>query len=320
MHNFFSNFKITLYIVIILLFSYNLPVYSQAENSTNETTSNNITSDPDNNNGITHKDVLRYTILGGALPVTLLYGAKAWRWGDGDNHDFKSEKEGWFGQDTSLGGADKAGHFYAHYLVQRALYSIFDYTENGAPRKWVYSLGTTVAVGTLIEVGDGWSSRYGFSYEDLIIDIGGLLFGALLDYSPTLDAFLGLSIEYYPTDGYKERRQDFPLDFVNDYSGFKYLLNIKLAGFEYLGFNAPDFLRYVMFDVGYYTRGYSSEYDVDRSDFDNPTRNWFVGISINLAEVVSDLFEDKKGLPARIARKPFEYYHVPVGYTHDETL
>ncbi len=314
--------KIFLLVLLLVSVLGEIPCFAQEEETKSEVTAISPASNgaPVEDDGVTHKDVVRYTILIGAYPVTFLIGVKSWKWGEGSNHEFKSEKEGWFGQDTSFGGSDKAGHFYAHYVVQRALYNIFDYTENGAYRKWYYSLGTTIAVGTIIEIGDGWSSNYGFSYEDLIIDTAGLLFGAALDYFPTLDAFLGISIEYVPSDGYKKYRSDIPYDFINDYSGWKYLLNVKMAGFELIGFNAPKFLRYVQFDLGYYTRSYVGDYDIERDDYNDPSRHWFVGISVNLAEVVTDLFEDRNSFEAKIARKPFEYYHVPVGYKYSDRL
>lgn len=264
------------------------------------------------------KDLLRNSILWGAGPITFIFGAKAWDW-DSDE-DFKSEEEGWFGDDTALGGADKIGHFYAHYLMQRIFYNIFDYTEDGHKRKWLYSLGVTLGVGTLIEVGDGFSSSYGFSYEDLVMDIGGVLFGALLDYSPVMDAFLGMSVYYWPSEGYRDHRDTVPIDFVSDYSGFKYMFNFKLAGFEEIGYDVPTFLRYLQLDLGYYTRGFSKSYDFNTKDFANPTRNWFFGVSLNVAEIIRDLFDDPSSLKATIASEPFEYYHLPLGLEYDEEI
>lgn len=263
------------------------------------------------------KDILRYTMLLGVYPVTFLIGVKAWDWGS--NHQFKFGTEHWFGSNANLGGADKAGHIYAHYLVQRVAYSIFDYTENGKSSKWLYSLITTFSMGFMVEVGDGWSSKYGFSKEDLAVDVGGLLFGALLDYSPVMDAFFGLSVEYIPTKGFRERKKTV-LDFENDYSGWKYMMNVKMAGFRYLWSGAPEFFRYVQFDLGYFTKGYSPHYDKDMREYLDPKREVFFGISVNLAEAASDFFPNKKSFAARASRKPFEYYHVPVGYRHEETV
>lgn len=264
------------------------------------------------------KDFLRSSILWGAAPITFIFGSKAWDWDS--NEEFKSEEEGWFGEDTALGGADKIGHFYAHYLMQRIFYNVFDYTEDGHKRKWLYSLGVTTAVGVFIEVGDAYSSEYGFSYEDIVMNLGGILFGALLDYYPTLDGFLGMSAYYWPSEGYQDHHDTIPIDFVSDYSGFKYMFNFKLAGFERIGYQLPPYLRYLQFDLGYYTRGYSDSYDFETKDFHNPSRTWFFGASINVAELIRDLFEDKSSMAATIASKPFEYYHLPLGIEYENEL
>ncbi|HNX58357.1 MAG TPA: hypothetical protein PKK43_04615, partial [Spirochaetota bacterium] len=68
------------------------------------------------------KSMVRYSLLGGTVPVIFLFGVKAWDW-RGD-HSFYSNREYWFGQSTEFGGADKAGHFLAHHALERGLYQV----------------------------------------------------------------------------------------------------------------------------------------------------------------------------------------------------
>ena len=263
--------------------------------------------------GITAKDITRWSILGGTAPVVFLFGLKTWDWGS--RHSPKSEREGWFGEDTSFGGSDKAGHLHAHYIVQRAVYNIFDWTENGQSQKWAYSIGTTMAVGLLIEVGDAYTSAYGFSYEDLVVDYAGILIGAALDYSPMLDGFIGLSIGYIPSAGYRSGYQKgellkYSLDVVNDYSGMQYLVNFKPAGFKNLGFDVPFALRILSIDVGWYTKGYT-KYDQGRFP-DGKERNLFIGVSINSAQLLSEIWSEKyRNTAYTMAHTTLEYYHLP---------
>ncbi|HNX60629.1 MAG TPA: DUF2279 domain-containing protein, partial [Spirochaetota bacterium] len=114
------------------------------------------------------KAIVRNGILFGTVPVVFLFGVKAWDW-SGD-HSFYSRNEGWFGKGTDYAGADKAGHFFAHYMLQRSMYDVFNWTENGESQKWAYSLGVSLSTGFLIELGDGYSSKYGFSFQDLTMD------------------------------------------------------------------------------------------------------------------------------------------------------
>jgi len=264
----------------------------------------------------TAKSVVRYGILYSTVPIVFLFGVKAWHWGD--NHDFSSQREGWLGKDTDYAGADKVGHFYAHYVIQRSVYDIFNWTENGGDRKWIYSLGVTAGTGLLIEIGDGFSSKYGFSYEDLVADYAGIICGALLDYSPMLNGFIGISVNYWPSDNFADNynRNNFGmafLDFVTDYSGFTYLVNFKLAGFSNLGIHLPLVLRLIQFDVGYETRGYGNA--DTHAGVTHRERNLRFGISLNSAQLLDESWEWKRGGGYHVAHRFLEFYEIPVHKT-----
>jgi hypothetical protein len=263
-----------------------------------------------------HKAIIRYTTLIGLPITTIIYGSNAWGWGQ--NHSWQWGSERWFKRSTDSGGADKVGHGYSHYVLQRIAYATFDYTENGAPSKWTYSLFTSITIGTMVEIGDAFSGHYGFSYEDLIADYIGIAIGAALDRYPVLDAFFGISAEYVPSEGLRKDPSKSYLDAASDYSGYKVMMNFKLGGFHYIGWDVPEFFRYIMFDAGYYTRGYTSQ---DRYiGKTEKKRYWFVGISINFVEVVKDLYKDKESRLCWLSQQPFKYYHVPVGYKYEKSI
>lgn len=264
----------------------------------------------------THKAIIRYGILIGLPITTIVYGSNAWGWGE--NHSWQWGNERWFKRSTDSGGADKVGHGYSHYVLQRIAYATFDYTENGAPTKWTYSLFTSITIGTMVEVGDAFSGHYGFSYEDLIADYLGIAIGAVLDRYPVLDAFFGISAEYFPSKGLREDPSKGYLDTASDYSGYKVMMNFKLAGFRYIGWDVPEFFRYIMLDAGYYTRGYTPQ---DKYiGITEKKRYWFVGISINFMEVIKDLYKDKESRLCWLSQQPFKYYHLPVGYKYEKSI
>ncbi len=255
------------------------------------------------------KSVVRYSVL--ALPpvMTILYGSKVWNWGE--NRSWRWAHERWFQSGTDSGGADKAGHAFAHYSICRLSYTIFSYTENSRERALAYSGITAGVIGTLIEIGDATTGRYGFSKEDLISDFFGITVGLILDRYPTLDMFLGFTANYCPSKAYREYNDKDYLDFAGDYSGWKYMFNLKLAGLEYIGLPMPEVLRYVQFDVGYFTRNYT-DYDNSYGHYD-AKRYWYWGISLNMREAAKDFFlPDKKA--AWLAEQPFKYYNPPFGY------
>lgn len=55
--------------------------------------------------------------------LILLAGAFQWDWG-GNGISFHNE--GWFGEDTSYGGADKMGHYYSSYLMTDLMASLYE--------------------------------------------------------------------------------------------------------------------------------------------------------------------------------------------------
>lgn len=258
---------------------------------------------------------MRYTLLYGSPLLTCLFGINAWNWGE--NHEWRWGKERWFQADTDSGGADKIGHCYAHYVVARIGYSLFSYTEPTRERALIFSGISATLIGFIIEFGDAFTGRYGFSYEDLVSDVVGVGIAILLDGFPTLDAFIGFTGHYIPSEGFIKDKNKTVLNFAGDYSGWKYIFNFKFSGFHFLGYRLPEFLRFVQLDIGYYTRNYT-EYDelVNRTD---AKRYWFFGISVNLREVARDTFSFNRKA-SWLAEQPFKYYHVPIGYENAQNI
>ena len=247
-----------------------------------------------------------------AVPViTTLYGMETWDWGEQKNPQLADE--GFFGKNTDSGGADKVGHAYSHYLSFRVFHAYYDWSENGKSTKWFYSISTATFLGVFIEVGDAFTGKYGFSYEDVVADMAGIGLGILLEYSPTMDSLIGFSWQYWPTEGYTDRWGANPLHMTSDYSGAKFILNFRLAGLQNLGLKLPNFLRYIQFDFGYFTRNYVRW---DKTD-DDPYRSLYFGISLNFMEVVKDFFDKPESRTCKILQQPFKYYHIPAGYSGD---
>ncbi len=261
------------------------------------------------------KKIIRYSTSIGIPALTYFFAIAAWGWGDRDSWKWADER--WFQEDTYQGGFDKTAHVFSHYLVMRASYNIFNYTENGESSKWFYSIGLTSLIGLGIEVGDSHAGENGFCYQDLIADAVGITLGALLEAYPVADKFIGYSAEYIPTQYFRDRPGEMWL-FPDDYSGWKFMLNFKLAGFEYIGIKIPDFLRFVMIDVGFYARGYS-KYDNHYREMESK-RYWFIGVSVNMMEIINQMFDRKPSLENSALQQPFKYYHLPIGYKYDTRI
>ncbi len=206
---------------------------------------------------------------------------------------------------------------FTHYGAMRLSCSVFNYTERGSNMRFLYGALLTFLMGLSIEIGDAYSG-YGFAYHDIIFDSAGILIGGLLEAFPKVDAFISLSIEYWPSSFFRKHPRKLLLLF-DDFGGMIVMANIKFAGFKEVGINIPNFMRYIMIDVGYGVKGYTS-YD-RRAAWDNyhlpmKSQNFYIGISINFMEIVKDFFKDQQSLACRATQQVFKYYHVPAGYKH----
>lgn len=244
----------------------------------------------------------RNAILGGGLLVGW-YGATHW-WKDGLTGNFRSANEGWFGRDTYAGGADKMGHVYIGYAGTRLLAKRFESLGN-SPDDALW-LGAASTFGTLlaIETVDGFSRKWRFSHEDLLMNAAGTALGVLFEKSPGLDSLLDFRVMYWPSPS---ARRSGSFDPIGDYSGQTYLLAAKASGVAALRESRP--LRYLELAVGYGARGYGE----GEAPAAQRSRRAYVGISLNLAEILDDtLFrKERNSGAARATRTALEFVQVP---------
>ena len=228
-----------------------------------------------------------------------VFGIKNWDWGSSGYH---FESEGWFGTDTKYGGMDKLGHAYTGYLVsqyftQRIAHSVDD-PANAAITGALLGMGFQ----TYIEFFDGFAGEHGFSYEDLIADGIGAGFSFLRNTVPGLADKLDYRMEYWGASEYHDWGP------ATDYDGQRYLLALKLAGFEKLE-HTP--LRYVELQAGYFTEGYT---DQTRAAGVEPTRNPYVAIGLNLNELLGEVPDVRNTMPGEAANTLFTYWQPPYTY------
>lgn len=219
----------------------------------------------------------------------VVYGFSAWGWG---TSGFSTTSEGWFEADTKYGGADKIGHAYTGYFISDLLaerYVAWGYDEDSAA---LMGAGSSALFTTVIELGDGISSEYGFSGEDLAMNLAGAAFSWARRKIPEAAHLLDFRIEYLPSE---QVTSGDDLDVTTDYDGMKHLLAFKFSG---LSCCRSTWWRFLEVHAGYYTRGYG--------DPDEPDRRIAYGaIGLNVGEVVAAVW-------GRTA--VFDYYQVPFTY------
>lgn len=201
--------------------------------------------------------------------------------------------EGWFSDDTEEGGADKFGHLYISYASSRLLAAAY--------KNWGYSDKSGALLGSLssfaltswMEIGDSFSD-YGFSFEDFIMNGIGTTLAYFIDTTPELSDRIDFRVEYMPSFD--------SMDFFTDYEHLKYLIAIKLDGFECI---RQEYLKYLEIHLGYYARGYSEQ--VDRR------RNIYIGLGINLSKIFNDLSMDKASKATSYIQIPYTYLAIEKG-------
>ena len=184
--------------------------------------------------------------------------------------------EGWFGQNTYVGGADKASHFVSYYGVQRILTEYnqaFHLPRNQAA--WI-ATGTSVLAGLMTEIGDG-TNKYGFSWEDLTMDTLGAFSGlAIVNFG--LDDVMGFRYGWVPGSPDPERG-----GLGRDYSSEIYTADLKFQGLGRRLCFDPGPAKFLLFSVTYGTKGYP---------YDSPdVRERQIGleIGINFAPILEAL-------------------------------
>lgn len=250
-----------------------------------------------------------YTNLVGAGVVTL-WGVAFW---DYFAQKPKFDSEGWFGADTPYGGADKLGHLYSTYLWSLGFSSLYeswgmshnDATLNGTFTAWTFQ--------AIMELGDSFSSSYGFSYEDFLMNTVGAGFYYVREKFPTLKQRVDLRLEYAPNFQGNT-------DFFSQYNSMKYLIALKGSGFEA---TKSSWLKYTEFHLGFYTRGYQnySSYGVDLENgnpnkaFARTERVVYIAVGISISELLNKAGWTKTGSVFNYVQLPYTY--VPFGYDAD---
>ncbi|HTY43137.1 MAG TPA: DUF2279 domain-containing protein [Thermoanaerobaculia bacterium] len=187
----------------------------------------------------------------GAVSGATLIGS-AWNsFGDGPNQKWHFTKEGWLGQNTYAGGGDKASHVVSYYIVAKLLTGVN--MELGMKKDDAALLGTGVSMmaGLVTEIGDG-RGKYGFSYEDLVMD--------------WIGAVSSLGIAHYGLDdlvGYRAGLVPAPTAICcpyggtgKDYTEEIYTADLKLAGLADRNRWNIGPARYFLFSVSYSAKGY----------------------------------------------------------------
>jgi hypothetical protein len=240
-------------------------------------------------------------LISSAVLGTTVYGATAW-W-EGSSSTFRVRHEDWFGADTPTGGADKLGHAYSFYVSTRVLISGFEWAGHNRRKAAQLAGITSAGLSVGIEIIDGFTEKYGFSTEDMIMNLSGIGAGVFLENYPQWDDLFDIRLKYWLSDDAR-RLNDY--DPLADYSGQTYLLITKLSGIPLL--RKQPFLRYLELAIGYGTRGYQP---TDGTGKQPRERNFYYGLSLNLSLLLNDWVFKKHSRTQKVTENVLEYLQMP---------
>jgi hypothetical protein len=197
-------------------------------------------------------------LLAGFVTAGVLAGSMLNSFTETPKESFHVTHEGFFGRDTYAGGSDKASHFVDYHFVSKEL-ALF-YGAAGYSRGGSILMGATTAsvAGLLTELGDG-TTFFGFSYEDLLMDVLGAWTAAGIAATRTQDLF-GFRRGFIPASGSDSccDRRSSSGRAGRDYSNEIYTADLKFAGVARRSGLAIGPFRYLLFSLTYGSSSYPS--------------------------------------------------------------
>ena len=231
---------------------------------------------------------------------------------------YKFGGDGWLGDETYAGGADKCGHAWATMSLARlGTYILRDYGGYDGKASILASTALAELLFIGVEVKDGFF--FEFSYSDLAGDTTGALLALAFELWPRLDEMFDYRVQYSPSSAYAHQVNNAgsplggKLNIAEDYSGQTYLLAYHLGSIHALRDMRYGWLaRFVDVAVGFETRGYKPEPASGELPPADHHQHLFIGISLNAQGLLDWALEGNKHENLRmLSHATFEVFNLP---------
>ena len=250
-------------------------------------------------------------LIASALSVGVVVGGAINAFMDTPHQSFHFTNEGFFGERTYAGGADKASHFVDYTILSKELAYLYEKLGYSRRDSILLGFGVAVAGGLLNEIGDG-TNKYGFSWEDLTMDVLGAGASAAIAAAGLEDLIGFRHGILVPAAGSRTCCQ-MP-DKGRDYSNEIFTADLQLAGLGRLLDLKIGPLRYLLVSATYATKGYPN------GTLDSRERQVGIEIGLNFNPILSDLGVRRDTWWGYTLHIIFDNFRVPftaVGFRHD---
>jgi len=165
----------------------------------------------------------RLLLVGGLTAGTFVYayGIQNDMWWKGEPARFHTN---WTQDWNASLGADKVGHFYFGNLVSTIYSNAFQWSGFSKTNSLLYSGLFTLSYQTFLEIRDGFSQQYGFSWGDFTANSLGSMYPYFQHNYPILQNF-NFKISYYPSEKFRNGSNDYIMD---DYESTYHWLSIDI--------------------------------------------------------------------------------------------
>ncbi|MGH7303403.1 MAG: DUF2279 domain-containing protein [Candidatus Rokuibacteriota bacterium] len=229
-----------------------------------------------------------------------------------DYQSFHTTNEGYFGQRTYAGGADKASHFVDYTILSKELANLYGKIGYSRRDSILLGFGVSLATGVLNEVGDGFN-HYGFSWEDLAMDALGASASAAIAAAGLEDLIGFRHGVLIPAAGSQYCCQADP-KVGRDYSNEIYTADLALEGLGRrlnLGIGP---LRYLLFSATYGVKGYPN------GALEVQERQVGLEIGLNFRVILDDLGAQRNSWWGYTLHVIFDNFRIPftsIGFQYD---
>lgn len=187
----------------------------------------------------------------GVVTIATFAGSALNSFTDGPSQSFHFTNERWFGRNTYVGGGDKASHFALYNTVARLLSQVYQELGVSTDRARLYGAGASAIAGLVTEIGDG-TNKYGFSYEDMVLDVFGAA-AALATAHYGLDDLVGFRSGWVPHPDVVGQPNG---GTGKDYTAEIYTADLKISGLAKRLHFRPGPARFLLLSTTYGVKGY----------------------------------------------------------------
>lgn len=185
---------------------------------------------------------------------------------------------------------DKLGHVFTSYQLGRVGANVLNWSGVGKKDQLIYGASIGFAFLTTVEIFDGFSEEWGFSWSDMLANATGtgLYIGQELLWK---EQRMLLKFSFHQTK-YASQRPDklgdgFLEEVLKDYNGQTYWLSLNLHSF----FRDSKIPKWLNLAIGYGADGMLTGRNEDIGDGfieQNRVRQWYLSLDVDLTKIRTD--------------------------------